>query len=83
MKKIFSILLLSLLFFLRANSQCSMCRAVAESAVDENTIATGLNAGIIYLLAIPYLLIGGIAFFFFRKPIAETFEGLKRAYLKR
>lgn len=61
-----------------AFAQCSMCRAVAESAQDENNIAAGLNTGILYLLAIPYLLIGGLAVFFFRKPISEKLKSLKK-----
>ncbi len=59
-------------------AQCSMCRAVAESAQDENNITAGLNFGILYLLAVPYLLIGGIVFYFFRKPISEKLKSLKK-----
>lgn len=49
-------------------AQCSMCRAVAQSgAMDESQkTGRGLNAGILYLLATPYLL-GGVAFFVWRK----------------
>ncbi len=49
-------------------SQCSMCRAVAESGVkDEATkVGRGLNSGILYLLSTPYIL-GGVAFFIWRK----------------
>ena len=48
---------------LPAQGQCSMCRAVAESgASDQNQkVGQGLNSGILYLLAMPYL-IGGVAF---------------------
>ncbi len=51
-----------------AYSQCSMCRAVAESgSKDGNSqVARGLNNGILYLLAMPYIL-GGVAFFIWRK----------------
>ena len=35
--------------------QCSMCKAVLESGADEKT-AESLNDGIIYLMAIPYIL---------------------------
>jgi hypothetical protein len=73
MKKIKqSILIFSLItltaFVNPAMSQCSMCRAVAESgAKDEKTkVARGLNAGILYLLAMPYI-IGGIGFYIWRK----------------
>ena len=44
-----------------ANAQCSMCSANAEmSTRNGNTQGNGLNTGILYLLAIPYLLITGI-----------------------
>ena len=41
------------------NSQCSMCRAVLESEEGQTT-AKGINNGILYLMAIPYLLVGFI-----------------------
>lgn len=43
-----------------------MCRAVLESEEGQET-AKGINDGIIYLMAIPYLLIGGIGFFIYKK----------------
>lgn len=51
-----------------ALSQCSMCRAVAESGTQDESakIGRGLNNGILYLLAMPYIL-GGVAFFIWRK----------------
>ena len=41
------------------NAQCSMCRAVLESEEGQTT-AKGINNGILYLMAIPYLLVGFI-----------------------
>lgn len=38
--------------------QCSMCKATAENGSDE--LAEGLNTGILYLMILPYILIGGI-----------------------
>ena len=37
-------------------SQCSMCRAVLQSEEGQTT-AKGINNGILYLMAIPYLLV--------------------------
>ena len=51
--------LLSLFFFIDINAQCAMCRAVLESEEGQTT-AEGINDGIVYLMAIPYILIGGI-----------------------
>ena len=38
-------------------SQCSMCRAVLHSEEGQAT-AKGINNGILYLMASPYLLVG-------------------------
>ena len=56
----------SFLFTLNTSAQCAMCRAVLESE-DGQTIAEGINDGIVYLMAIPYVLVGGIAYFIYRK----------------
>ena len=38
-------------------SQCSMCRAVLQSEEGQAT-AKGINNGILYLMVIPYILVG-------------------------
>ncbi len=39
-----------------AFAQCPMCKASAESSMKEGSrVAVGLNKGILYLLAMPYL----------------------------
>lgn len=48
-----------------ASAQCSMCRAVLESETDQSA-AKGINDGILYLMAFPYILIGGIGYFIYR-----------------
>lgn len=53
-----------LLFFcysITTNAQCAMCRAAIESEGD-TTKATALNDGIVYLMAIPYVLVGLVGF---------------------
>ena len=48
-------------------SQCPMCRMSAETNLNEGGDAgLGLNKGIIYLLTIPYILVGTIAFLWWR-----------------
>ena len=48
-------------------AQCSMCKAVAESDLNGGgATAVGLNKGIMYLMAFPYLLIAGVAFVWYR-----------------
>ncbi|UMB52720.1 hypothetical protein MKD41_10275 [Lutibacter sp. A64] len=65
MKKISIILLLILAFVNKANAQCAMCKAVVESGGDTSQ-AEGLNSGILYLMAFPYLLVGVLLFFIFK-----------------
>jgi hypothetical protein len=57
-KKISIFLFLALLFFsLDSNAQCAMCRAVLET--EEGGIkAEAVNDGIVYLMVIPYILVG-------------------------
>ena len=54
------------------SSQCAMCRVVAESSRESGeTIANGLNSGILYLMLFPYLLLlfGLISIYLRKKPI--------------
>ncbi len=43
-------------------SQCAMCKAVVESS-DQGE---GINNGILYLMFIPYVLIGTVGYFIYR-----------------
>ncbi|MBI1267668.1 MAG: hypothetical protein GC193_09600 [Cryomorphaceae bacterium] len=62
------IVLAALLFIaLGAEAQCVMCKAVAEDSAADGGLARGLNSGILYLMAIPYILLGTLYFVFFRK----------------
>ncbi|WP_316793145.1 hypothetical protein [Pedobacter frigoris] len=51
-----------------ASAQCAMCTVSAEQSVKNgNTQGKGLNSGILYLLAIPYLLISGMGVLWYLK----------------
>ena len=65
MKKRFIYILFSLFYFLETNAQCAMCRAVLESEEGQST-AEGVNNGIVYLMAIPYILVAGIGYVIYR-----------------
>ncbi len=70
MKKfIFFFLLTLTIMQFDASAQCAMCGRVAESSRDanENNVGKGLNTGILYLLAIPYVLAGIGAYAYFKK----------------
>ncbi|GAB5552142.1 MAG: hypothetical protein Sapg2KO_17330 [Saprospiraceae bacterium] len=70
-KRLLGLLILTLsLSFTSVNTvdaQCPMCRMSAESNLKNGgEEGKGLNNGILYLLATPYLMIGGIAYFWYR-----------------
>jgi len=51
-----------------ASAQCAMCTANAENSVQNgNTEGKGLNDGILYLLAAPYIAMAGIGFLWYKK----------------
>lgn len=64
--KILLILLILMVIPTIADAQCAMCRAVVESEADGKT-AEGINNGIVYLMAVPYVLVAGLFYFIYRK----------------
>ena len=66
MKKKIFFLLFTFLLFIQTNAQCAMCRAVLENEEGQNA-AKGINDGIVYLMIIPYLLIGGLGYIIYLK----------------
>lgn len=57
---------LFLLVTISTQAQCAMCRAVLESEEGQSA-AEGINNGIVYLMVIPYLLVGGVGFLVYKK----------------
>ncbi len=58
---------LMLIANMNATAQCPMCRMSLESNLKNGgTAGSGMNAGILFLLSTPYLLVGGIAYVWFR-----------------
>ncbi len=49
-----------------SEAQCAMCRAVLESEGNTSS-AEGINNGIVYLMAIPYILVAGLFYFIYKK----------------
>ena len=63
---LFSIFFLAIV--IGAEAQCSMCNAVVESSQKTGSeFAEGLNAGILYLMGIPYALLVFMGILLFRK----------------
>ncbi len=66
LKYFIPLLLAVLLLPVTTEAQCAMCRAVLES--EENvSVAEGINNGIVYLMAVPYILMGALIFIIYRK----------------
>lgn len=54
-------------------AQCPMCRAAAETNLSQGgTAGKGLNTGILYMLALPYLLITTIGYLWWRNKKGES-----------
>ena len=74
MKKNYFILFILLVLLLLPNitdAQCAMCKASVESSQGQkNSVAGGINQGIFYLMAVPYLLLA----FIFRKQIVTVWK---------
>ena len=66
MKSRIIFLILALISFLNTNAQCAMCRAVLETE-EGQSVAKGINNGIIYLMILPYILVGGVGYFVYKK----------------
>jgi hypothetical protein len=73
-KNLFSLLLILMVLSMSlpsAQAQCAMCTINAEQGVKNgNTQSKGLNSGVLYLLALPYLGIVGVGalwYFKYRK----------------
>jgi len=67
--------LLILLIPTISEAQCAMCKQAAESGLknDPKSMARSLNTGILYLMAVPYLMLA----FIFRKQLKTLFLRLK------
>lgn len=64
------ILLFVMLICQQAKAQCAMCKAVVEANLESGgTIGAGLNDGILYLMAMPYIsiLVVGLVWYNLKK----------------
>lgn len=70
--KIVTVIVLVMVFMAIVNegamAQCAMCKGAIQEKVNsgESNLGEGLNKGILYLMAFPYLIFGAIAFFWYR-----------------
>ncbi len=66
-------LVLFILMVSESMAQCAMCRTTIENNVSagDTSLASGLNVGIMYLFFAPYVIVGVIAFFWYRNSKKE------------
>ena len=65
-KKLVMILVVCLLFLSSGmKAQCAMCRAVLAGSENQKQ-AEAVNDGIVYLMVIPYLLVGVVGYLIYR-----------------
>ena len=59
---------------LAACAQCVMCKAGVEAAKQENDDydVAGLNKGIVYMMTVPYILMGAVGYFWYRRTHAKA-----------
>jgi hypothetical protein len=66
-KSFFFFIVMFLISISNAVAQCPMCKMSAESNLKNGgTFGNGLNAGILYMLCVPYILVAGIGFWWYR-----------------
>ena len=63
----FLLFIVALLAVDMAWGQCVMCKAVAEDSADDGGLGAGLNRGILYLMAVPYILLSALFFVIYKK----------------
>jgi len=50
-----------------SHAQCPMCKISMESNLNNGgTAGKGLNKGILYLFSLPYMIIGGLGFYWYK-----------------
>ena len=60
----------ALLFILLPHSgfgQCALCRSALSESVEGRAMAVGFNRGILFLVSVPFLTVGFVAFLIFRE----------------
>lgn len=61
------LLVITLFFHAETIAQCPMCKIGAESNMrDGGTAGNGLNKGILYMFAMPYLLVATLGYLWYR-----------------
>jgi hypothetical protein len=86
-KTYFGIILLALLLLAACwtplDAQCAMCKSAAEANLKQGGgDPKGLNNGILYMLAMPYLIVGAIGYWWWRNRKQQADELSESDFLK-
>jgi len=66
-KRVISILFIFILFSPTLFAQCALCKAVVASDINSgNSTVIGINNGIIYLMIVPYIVMGVVGYFLYK-----------------
>ncbi|KAA3645954.1 MAG: hypothetical protein DWP98_10715 [Bacteroidetes bacterium] len=80
MKKLipFIIVAFFIVLSLDVEAQCSMCKAVLESNMQngEDAVGKGINSGIIYIMFVPYILMATVGYFLYKHHIKNKDRSL-------
>ncbi|QBZ96810.1 hypothetical protein [Flavobacterium sangjuense] len=71
LKSNFFLLLVSCFFSLSATAQCAMCRASLESEGNKTKVEA-VNDGIVFLMAVPYIIVAVIGFAIYKMYFKKT-----------
>lgn len=76
-KKYLILVIIAIIFIMMPSieimAQCPMCRAAAETNLAQGgTEGKGLNKGILYMLTLPYLLVGTLGFLWWKNKKGES-----------
>lgn len=66
---LFSLVILTTIVDVPASAQCVLCRSSVESNRADDKLSkfgNGLNKGILFLMSVPYILIGTVGFLWYR-----------------
>ena len=66
--KLFLFVIFYLLLSVDIQAQCAMCKAAVEANLEAgDNIGAGLNTGILYLMAMPYIAVFLFGFFWYKQ----------------
>ena len=73
------LLMLLILHSEYAVAQCPMCKIAAESNLENGgTAGKGLNMGILYILSVPYMLVGALGYIWWKNKKNQSYDDVAK-----